>query len=99
MTSSITRGARKARPRLSQPMLTEAQRMGLLPLDYMLAVIRDPTIDAARRDRLAIAAAPYCHRRLAEKTQKAAAAEAAEAAGSDDAWAGDLDYLDGRRSQ
>jgi phage terminase small subunit len=57
----------------------------------MLAVIRDPSIDAARRDRLAIAAAPYCHARLAEKTRKAAAAEAADKAGDHD-WGDDLEY-------
>jgi hypothetical protein len=71
-------------------MLTEAQRRGLTPLEYMLAVIRDPAIDAARRDRLAIAAAPYCHARLAEKTKKAADAEAAAKAGADSEWGDDL---------
>jgi hypothetical protein len=30
------------------------------PLDYMLAVMRDPAADAARRDGMAKAAAPYC---------------------------------------
>src|SRR5436190_18540813 len=39
-----------------------------LPLDYMLAVMRDPQVDLARRDRMAIAAAPFMHVRLGEKT-------------------------------
>ena len=88
MSSPETKGQRKSRPRLSQPILTEAQRVGLTPLEYMLAVIRDPAIDAARRDRLAIAAAPYCHARLAEKTKKAAEAEAAKQVGGE--WGDDL---------
>jgi hypothetical protein len=39
---------------------------GIMPLDYMLAVIRDPTATRLRRDRMAIAAAPYCHPRATE---------------------------------
>jgi hypothetical protein len=92
MPSPTSKGQRKSQPRLSQPMLTQAQRLGVTPLEYMLAVIRDPSIDAARRDRLAIAAAPYCHARLAEKTKKTVDAEAAARAGDADAWSGDLEW-------
>ena len=42
----------------------EAQTAGLTPLEYMLQVMRDST-DIRRRDAMAIAAAPYCHNRLA----------------------------------
>jgi hypothetical protein len=35
------------------------------PLDYILAVMRDPRQPAWRRDRAARDAAPYCHPRLA----------------------------------
>ena len=35
------------------------------PLEYMLAVLADPTADEDRRDRMAIAAAPYVHAKLA----------------------------------
>lgn len=38
----------------------------MTPLDYMLKVMRDPREDAGRRDRMAIAAAPYCHSRKGE---------------------------------
>jgi hypothetical protein len=38
----------------------------MTPLDYMLAVVRDPTAAQTRRDRMAIAAAPYCHPRTTE---------------------------------
>jgi hypothetical protein len=68
-----------------------------LPLDYMLAVIRDPGAGVARRDRMAIAAAPYCHPRVAYvvKGKKDAQAEAAATAGAATEWASDLEF-DGR---
>jgi hypothetical protein len=62
----------------------------LSPLAYLLSIVRDPKADAGRRDRLAIAALPYCHARLAEKTKKAVEAEAAEQAGADGEWGADL---------
>ena len=37
---------------------------GVTPLEYMLAVMRDPSVDADRRDRMAAAAAPFLHPRL-----------------------------------
>ena len=37
---------------------------GLQPLDYMLAVMRDPSASEARRDMMAKAAAPYRHPQL-----------------------------------
>lgn len=52
------------------------------PLDYMLAVVNDPTIDAARRDRMAVAAAPYLHPKVAESGKKEDRAAAASAATS-----------------
>ncbi len=36
------------------------------PLEYMLSVMNDPGVDDARRDRMAIAAAPYIHARVAD---------------------------------
>jgi hypothetical protein len=39
---------------------------GETPLQYMLRVVRDDNVDPVRRDRMAIAAAPYCHPRVAE---------------------------------
>jgi hypothetical protein len=38
----------------------------LEPLDYMLSVMNDLSADKDRRDRMAIAAAPFCHARIAE---------------------------------
>jgi hypothetical protein len=38
---------------------------GETPKDYMLRVMRDPTVEWNRRDAMAKAAAPYCHPQLA----------------------------------
>lgn len=40
------------------------------PLAYMLQVMKDGTADEARRDRMAIAAAPFVHGRAGEVTGK-----------------------------
>lgn len=53
---------------------------GELPLEYMLRVVRDHTADPSRRDRLAVAAAPYCHAKVGESGKKDAAKEAAKQA-------------------
>jgi hypothetical protein len=78
-------------------VITDAQLdpNGMLPLDYMLAVIRDPTATQLRRDKMAIAAAPYCHPRLIEPKRvgaKEQQADAAEMAGVGTVWAEDLDF-------
>lgn len=39
---------------------------GETPLDYMLRVMRDPTVDHERRDRNAAQAAPYVHPKLSQ---------------------------------
>jgi phage terminase small subunit len=57
----------------------------------MLSVVNDPAAAPARRDRMAIAAAPYCHARVADKGVRAQQAETAKkAGGSDTEWADDL---------
>ncbi|RFC66583.1 hypothetical protein DYI37_03195 [Fulvimarina endophytica] len=38
---------------------------GMTPLEYMLKVMRSEAADGERRDRMAIAAAPYVHPKLA----------------------------------
>jgi len=53
------------------------------PLAYMLAIVRDPTADPRRRDRMAKAAAQYCHPRAVEPGKKARRAEAAKDALAD----------------
>ena len=41
-----------------------AATRGILPLDYMLEVMRDATADKRRRDMMAQAAAPYLHAKV-----------------------------------
>jgi phage terminase small subunit len=56
----------------------------------MLGVLNDPGAAPNRKDRMAIAAAPYVHPRVAEVGKKATQAEAARNAGGDDVWGDDL---------
>jgi hypothetical protein len=65
---------KKGEQPVAKMVLTEAMLTGMSPLEYMLSVMRDPTADAARRDRMAQCAAPYVHAR-AEATGKKAQAE------------------------
>jgi len=84
------------RPPKKQPVDDGAvvTAVGIMPLDYMLAVIRDSTAAQTRRDRMAIAAAPYCHPRVADavKGKKDAQAEAVVTAGAGTEWADDLKF-------
>jgi hypothetical protein len=36
-----------------------------MPVDYMLRVMRDKSVDHDRRDKMAVAAAPFLHAKLA----------------------------------
>lgn len=70
----------------------------LMPLDYMLKVMRDENVDSKRRDWMASAAAPYCHAKLSERKmvgQKERQAESARQAGVGTGWSSDLEF-DGR---
>jgi hypothetical protein len=60
--SGRPKGSRNKRTRA---LIEAAQAGGELPLDYMLAVMRDPKAPARRRDEMAKAAAPYLHSKLA----------------------------------
>jgi hypothetical protein len=53
-----------ARNRATEEARLAAKATGILPLDYMLSVMRDPNADHKRRDAMAMAAAPYLHARL-----------------------------------
>ncbi|HEV8035965.1 hypothetical protein [Yoonia sp.] len=59
---------------------------GLSPLEYMIQVMNDGKADDGRRDRMAVAAAPFVHMKPAEaalgkKEQKQAAADRAASGG------------------
>ena len=49
-------------PKASQA--PRSQTEARMPLGYLLAVMRDPAADFDARYAAAVAAAPYCHRRL-----------------------------------
>lgn len=57
-------------------------------LSYAMAVINDPTVSPDRKDRLAIAAMPYQHGKIAEKPmgKKEQQARDAQSAGSGSDW-------------
>jgi hypothetical protein len=60
---------------------------GLTPLDWMLSVMRDPAASELRKDRMAIAAAPYCHSRAGDAVPgKREQAGRDAVAGKDTAW-------------
>jgi hypothetical protein len=58
-----------SRNKRTHTLIEAAQAGGQLPLDYMLAVMRDPKAPARRRDEMAKAAAPYLHSKLASIEQ------------------------------
>jgi hypothetical protein len=65
-----------ARNRATEEARAAAAATGVLPLDYMLSVMRDHTADSKRRDAMAMAAAPYLHPRLTAIDAKLSPADA-----------------------
>jgi len=57
--------------KLTREIADNSFKKGITPLEYMLQVLRDPRADTARRDQMAIAAAPYIHPRLQPITNAA----------------------------
>src|SRR3954452_8660331 len=86
------RPKRSMQPRRDRMMAALASGR-LSPLDYMLAVMNDPDADPARRDRMAIAAAPYVHVRAADAKpgKKEEAEQAALTAERGTEWEGLLE--------
>src|SRR5690554_2149430 len=90
------KGARSVKESAPGPLpadiKTAARKSKLSPLDYMLAVMNDDEAEAARRDRMAIAAAPCVPARPGDRPQgkKEAAQEAAQTAGAGTEWGDDL---------
>ncbi len=66
------KGSGKGAPKKQgREQIALAKAKGLTPLEYMLDVMNNEAEDAARRDRMAQAAAPYAHARLAPKAAAA----------------------------
>jgi phage terminase small subunit len=76
----------------------QRQNADELPLEYMLRIMRDPTVDPARRDKMAALAAPFCHPRIYDNRfgKRDAALEEAHKAAEDSEWADDLGPVDRR---
>jgi hypothetical protein len=55
-----------------------AEAIAILPLDYMLAVMRDANTEPKRRDAMAMAAAPYLHPKMSPVEAKANEPERSE---------------------
>jgi hypothetical protein len=91
-------GQSKNRDGFSADVVRAASKADMSPLDYMLTVMRNPDADQSRRDRMAIAAAPFCHPRVADNKlgKKDSQAEEAKSAGHNSEWSGDLEF-DGTR--
>jgi hypothetical protein len=73
--SGNARGRPKgSRNKRTRAVLEAAIAGGEMPLDYMLAVMRDPGADDKRRDAMAMAAAPYLHPKLSSLDAKLSSA-------------------------
>src|SRR5271167_2806242 len=60
-----TGGRKKGiRNRATAEARAAAEATSILPLDYMLSIMRDANADNKRRDAMAMAAAPFLHPRL-----------------------------------
>jgi hypothetical protein len=68
-----------ARNRATAEARAAAEATGILPLDYMLEVMRDAHADPKRRDAMAMAAAPYLHPKLSTVEAKQPELETSEA--------------------
>lgn len=81
-----------ARAKAPADVKRAARKSGLSPLDYMLTVMNDSDADDARRDRMAIAAAPFVHAKPGDVKlgKKEEADAAALTAGAGTEWGDDL---------
>lgn len=85
-------GRQKGTPnKLTAARQAEIAATGETPLQYMIRVMRDETVDSERRDEMAKAAAPYVHPRLAAiehsgEINKPAVVRAPPVSASTDEW-------------
>lgn len=66
--SLATRIQTEAKAEAIREVVREVRKKGDTPLEYMLNVMRDETVDSKRRDSMAAAAAPYLHPKLSNAT-------------------------------
>ena len=58
-----------SRNRATEEARAAAHATGILPLDYMLMVMRNPKADNKRREAMAVAAAPYLHSKVIRRSR------------------------------
>jgi hypothetical protein len=74
------------RVRSPNAITLEPHRRAESPLQYLLDVMGDATVDPVRRDRAAVAAAQYLHRKADDAGKKVLAAEEAKTAHIGTPW-------------
>lgn len=74
-------GRKPKKPKAETPKIPAPGALKENPLEYMLRVMNDPTADPSRRDRMAMAAAMFVHRKPGEG-KKDEAADRAKKAGT-----------------
>ena len=94
--------SRNPKPKQPTPLpadvATAAEMRGMMPLDYMLMVMRNPKTSQRRRDRMCVVAARYIHSRPGGVSKKQLLAEAAERASCE--WNEDMAlFLKDKRQQ
>jgi hypothetical protein len=76
------------KPPVPADIRRQAKRLRVSPLEYMLAVLNDDQAMPERRDRMAIAAAPFVHAKPLTKGAPAEQVQPGQPA--DDGWGNDL---------
>lgn len=80
------KGAKSLPPLRPEEVRMAAAERGVTPLEFMLALVADPTAPAELRLRAAMAAAPYVHDRAGARGRKHAAEEVAREAEPGTDW-------------
>lgn len=78
--SGRPKGSKNKKQSFETIIIEEAKEETLTPLQYMLKVMNDPAAPCDRRDKMAVAAAPYVHVKGEEPGKKKTAEERAKAA-------------------
>lgn len=79
-SSIVKREPKKSKKIVASEKINLDKKDWKTPLEYMMSVLNDSSVDESRRDRLAIAAAPFVHARAGEggkKDERQAAAKKA----------------------
>jgi len=92
VSSLIAEVRRKGPPPPPEGPAIQPVSFELTPLAYLLELINDEAADPRRRDKAAVAAAPYVHAKPGPDGKKRRQAAEARKAGQGTQWAADLDW-------